>query len=58
MARKSAVSEYLSQIGRKGGKASGKARLQKLTPAQRSEVARKAAAARWNHQQQAVPKGD
>jgi general stress protein YciG len=47
MPRKSAVSQYLAQIGRKGGKASGKARMEKLTPEQRSEVARKAAAARW-----------
>ena len=58
MDRQSAVSEYLSQIGRKGGKASGEARLQKLTPEQRSEVAGKAAAARWNHQEQAEPKGN
>jgi hypothetical protein len=47
MAKKSAVSQYLASIGRKGGKASGKARMVKLTPEQRSEVARKAAAARW-----------
>jgi hypothetical protein len=31
-------------MGRKGGKASGKARMVKMTPEQRSEVARKAAA--------------
>ena len=30
-----------------GGKAGGQARAEKLTPAQRSEIARKAAAARW-----------
>jgi hypothetical protein len=42
-----AVSNYLARIGRKGGKASGKARMEKLTPEQRREVARKAAAARW-----------
>lgn len=47
MARKSAVSQYLAKIGRKGGKASGIARMEKLTPEQRSEVARQAAAARW-----------
>jgi hypothetical protein len=47
MAKKGAVYEYLSKIGKKGGKASGKARLEKLTPEQRSEVARNAAAARW-----------
>lgn len=47
MPRKSVVSEYLASIGRKGGKASGKARMAKLTPEQRSEVARQAAVARW-----------
>jgi hypothetical protein len=41
-----AVSKYLAGIGRKGGKASGKARMEKLTPAQRVAVA-KTAAARW-----------
>jgi hypothetical protein len=47
MARKTAVSKYLAEIGRKGGKASGKARMEKLTPEQRAAVARTAAAARW-----------
>jgi hypothetical protein len=47
MARKTAVSKYLAEIGRKGGKASGKARMVKLTPEQRAAVARTAAAARW-----------
>ena len=47
MARKTAVSKYLAEIGRKGGKASGKARMEKLTPEQRVAVAKKAAAARW-----------
>jgi hypothetical protein len=47
VARKTTVSKYLAGIGRKGGKASGKARMEKLTPAQRVEVAKKAAAARW-----------
>jgi hypothetical protein len=37
----------LAAIGRKGGKASGKARMEKLTPEQRAAVARTAAAARW-----------
>jgi general stress protein YciG len=41
------LSKYMQKIGRKGGKKSGKARLVKLTPEQRSEIARKAAAARW-----------
>jgi hypothetical protein len=47
MARKTAVSKYLAEIGRKGGKASSKARMEKLTPEQRVAVAKTAAAARW-----------
>jgi hypothetical protein len=47
MARKTALAKYFSEIGRKGGKASSKARMEKLTPAQRIAVARTAAAARW-----------
>jgi hypothetical protein len=35
-------------LGRKGGLKGGKARAEKLTPEQRSEIARKAAQARWN----------
>lgn len=33
--------------GRKGGKKGGKARAQKLTAEERSDIARKAAKARW-----------
>jgi hypothetical protein len=33
--------------GRNGGLKGGKARAEKLSPEQRSEIARKAAAARW-----------
>ncbi len=35
------------ELGRLGGKKGGKARAAKLTPEQRSEIARKAAQARW-----------
>ncbi len=35
-------------LGRKGGLKGGKARAAKLTPEQRKEIARKAAAARWH----------
>jgi hypothetical protein len=35
-------------LGRLGGKKGGKARAASLTPEQRSEIARKAAAARWD----------
>jgi hypothetical protein len=34
-------------LGRKGGLVGGKARAAKLTPEKRSEIAKKAAAARW-----------
>jgi hypothetical protein len=35
-------------LGRKGGLKGGKARAAKLTPEQRSEIARKAAQTRWS----------
>jgi hypothetical protein len=35
------------ELGRKGGLKGGKARAAKLTPKQRSDAARRAAAARW-----------
>jgi hypothetical protein len=35
------------ELGRQGGLIGGRARAEKLTPEQRSEIARKAAAARW-----------
>jgi len=34
-------------LGRAGGRKSGKARMEKLTPEQRQEIARKAVQARW-----------
>jgi len=36
-------------LGRLGGAKGGKARAAKLTPKRRSEIARKAAKARWRH---------
>lgn len=45
------VSEVMREMGRKGGKAAkgkgAKARMAALTPQQRSELAKKAAQARW-----------
>lgn len=35
------------ELGRRGGLKGGRARAEKLTPARRSEIARKAAQARW-----------
>lgn len=41
------LSDYMARIGSKGGKIGGKRRLQTMTPEQRSELALKAARARW-----------
>ena len=38
-------------LGRLGGKKGGKARAVKLAPEQRSEIAKKAAAARWGNRE-------
>ena len=39
-------------LGRLGGRKGGKARAAKLTPEERSEIARKAAKARWAKKRQ------
>ena len=39
--------EYLAKIGRKGGLKGGRARMDTMTPEQRSESARRAVTARW-----------
>lgn len=45
---KKARKEYdYNALGRAGGLKGGKARAEKLTPEERSEIARKAAQARW-----------
>ena len=41
-------------LGRRGGKIGGPARAAKLTPAQRSESARKAVQARWARSNEAI----
>lgn len=41
------LSKAMSILGRKGGLKGGKARAKSLTKKQRSEIAKKAAAARW-----------
>ena len=40
------------ELGRLGGKKGGTARAAKLTPEQRAEIAKKAAAKRWTRDQQ------
>jgi hypothetical protein len=47
VAKRSAVSRYLSDIGREGGKAKVRKGLAKLTKKRRREIARQGAAARW-----------
>jgi hypothetical protein len=44
--------ELARKLGRRGGLKGGKARRDKLTPEQRSEIARKAAKARWAKKRQ------
>lgn len=48
------VREYLASIGRKGGLKGGEARAQKLSPSQRSKIAKKAASARWKKQEKST----
>jgi hypothetical protein len=45
---RSPISEYLAEIGRKGGLKGGPARAKKLSVKQRKEIARKAALTRWS----------
>jgi hypothetical protein len=47
MTEKEALRRHLSKLGKKGGPKGGKARMAMLTPKQRRELAKKAAAARW-----------
>jgi hypothetical protein len=44
--------ELARKLGRRGGLKGGKARAEKLTPEQRSEIAKKAAEARWAKKRQ------
>lgn len=44
------IKEYLAQIGRKGGLKGGKARAEKLSRKRKTEIASKAAKARWGRQ--------
>ena len=44
--------ELARRLGRRGGLKGGKARAEKLTKEQRSEIARKAAKARWAKKRQ------
>ena len=51
-----AVLEYFRKQGKKGGKMSAAARMEKLTPERRKQIAKTAAAVRWgNAKLQAAP---
>jgi len=41
------VQKYLAEIGRKGGLKGGKARAQSMSSKKRSDIAKRAAKARW-----------
>jgi hypothetical protein len=45
---KEQVSLLMSELGRRGGKVGGKRRLETMTAKKRSEVAKRAAKARWH----------
>ena len=47
MNKKQVIREYFSQLGKKGGPKGGKARTSALTPQERKDLARAAAAKRW-----------
>jgi cytochrome c553 len=47
------VSRFMTEMGRKGGKKSAKARMQNLSPEQRSEIAANAARQRWANRKKA-----
>jgi len=44
---KAEISRFMAAMGSKGGKKSAKARMVKISPEMRSEIALKAAKARW-----------
>jgi hypothetical protein len=44
---KAEISRFMAAMGRKGGKKSAKARMEKIDPRERSRIALKAAQTRW-----------
>ncbi len=52
--KRSPISEYLAQIGRKGGLKGGKARAKSLSRSKRRKIAKKAALARWGKAKEKV----
>jgi hypothetical protein len=52
-----AAREFFRKEGIKGGNLSAAARMEKLTPEERQEIAKKAAAARWAKRRKKPKKG-
>jgi hypothetical protein len=48
------LSQVMASMGRKGGKTGGKSRMALLTPEQRSEMGKAAAAKRWGTKKKAA----
>jgi hypothetical protein len=48
----SLISQVMAEMGRKGGRIGGKRRLETMTDRQRSQIAKKAAKARWAKKRQ------
>jgi len=46
---KAQISALMAYLGRKGGKVGGKRRLETLSSEQRTQIAKKAATARWRN---------
>jgi len=51
------VSQYMAEIGRRGGQIGGKQRLQTLSAEERHRIAQKAAKTRWAGHDELVKKG-
>lgn len=51
------INSAAKALGRLGGLKGGKARAEKLAPAERRAIAKKAAEARWEKQKCSPPKG-
>jgi hypothetical protein len=49
------IREYFARMGKIGGKAGAQARLEKVSPERRREIARNAIAARWAKRKRVEP---
>jgi hypothetical protein len=51
---KAIISAHMAKLGAKGGRIGGKRRLETMTEAQRKQVAKKAADARWSGRKKGI----